>query len=573
VWADFFLPWGGQRVSLLALDIQNSEERKSVRAAAAILAALVLLSGNLSAAAMPGSALPRSPRTQGPVSGPSQLNVQSRPQLFATMCALYAAGYGQDLNFAKSHPLREKIAQQMAAASGPAADALRQFYRDHALADQAESLSRYISFAMVVGAPPKFAYTISHDDLPPDVLTIEGFNDVLAAFSAEQHLDQLWRNVQADYNREIEKLSSPVRQIVLTSTGYLRELIQSRSERTFSVFVEPLVGEKTNFRNYGVHYDIVVSVGGDPPLDDIRHAFLHYLLEPIVLKNVLIVAQKRALLQVAARAPRLPEEYRQDFIPLFIECFVRAVELRLRRLPPDRMNAALNEADTDGFVLMRPIVRELMNFEKTEPAMSLYFTDLVKAIDVSAETKRLQAVVFAPAEKALPADSASEPKPAQTMAGMPEDLARLLEEGNTALRAQDGPSARSAFKRALDKYPGQPRAMFGLAVASVLEGDADGARDLFQKLLAGAGEGTGSGSQPDPIVLAWSHVYLGHIYDADQKRESALKEYQAALEVDGAPKGAIDAANRGLKEPFGPPPKTPKSGQPDEKPIMPPDAS
>jgi tetratricopeptide (TPR) repeat protein len=170
-------------------------------------------------------------------------------------------------------------------------------------------------------------------------------------------------------------------------------------------------------------------------------------------------------------------------------------------------------------------------------------------------------------------DASLAPDPAQTAAGMPEDLAHWLDEGNTALRAQDGPSARVAFQRALDKYPGQPRAMFGLAVTMVLEGNADGARDLFQKLLAGAGEGTGGGTQPDAIVLAWSHVYLGHIYDADRNRESALKEYQAALTVNGAPQGAIDAANRGLKEPFGPPPKTPKSGQPDGKPNMPPAAS
>ena len=46
--------------------------------------------------------------------------------------------------------------------------------------------------------------------------------------------------------------------------------------------------------------------------------------------------------------------------------------------------------------MVRPFVTQLQKFEKAEPAMSLYFPDLMAGIDVEAERKRLQNFAFAP---------------------------------------------------------------------------------------------------------------------------------------------------------------------------------
>jgi tetratricopeptide (TPR) repeat protein len=488
--------------------------------------------------------------------GPSQLALEANPQLFATMCALYAAGYAQDESLIGSNPVRRKIADQMARVSGPATDALRQFYRDHLLADPAANLSRYISFALVAGSPPKFAYRVTHDDLPPDVLPIEGFNEILANFYAEAHLDRLWQDQEQEYDREVALLTSPVSRIVLTATSYLREILQSSNPRTFAVYVEPLVGQKTNFRNYGEHYAIVASGGQDPPLEEIRHAFLHYLLEPLTLRYAAQVAEKRSLLTIAARAPRLPAEYREDFLALFTECLVRAVELRLRRLPAAQCAAALDQADAEGFILIRPINTELVKFEQAEPAMDLYFPDLVRGINPTAEGKRLQAAVFAPVEQA----------PASPQAQAPEssELETWLQEGERAIAAGNAPAAEAAFQRVLGKYANQPRALYGLAITSVLQGKALRARDLFLKLVSPSAANVAGGTGPaqDPLILAWSHVYLGRLYDVNHDRDSALKEYRAALGVDGAPESARLAAQRGLEKPYGPTPKNPGEGQP-----------
>lgn len=480
----------------------------------------------------------------------SNLNIESSLQLFATMCAVYAAGFDKDVSAVGFHPVRARLRGELLRLQGPATEALRQYYREHELADSAATLSRYVSFALVVGPPPKFSYRLSHDDLPPDVLTIEGFNDVLANFYREAQIDRLWKQVQPEYEREIERLHEPVAQLVLTSTAYLRELLKPASPRTFVVYVEPMVGGRTNFRNFGNEYVIVLNPGSDLPLDEIRHALLHFHLDPLAIRYKGVVAVRRPLLNFAARAPRLPVEYKDDFPSLLTECLVRAVELRLRRLPPEKLAAAINEAEGDGYVLVRAFVRELARFEKAEPAMSFYFPDLVRGIGVAEETRRLQTVVFA----AAPAPAAEAPAtPAATNPGEDAELTAWLSEGEREIAAKNGVAAAAAFERALAKYPDHRRALYGRAVAAVLQGEAELAKALFEQLVVNPPEADGSspGSPAggkDPLILAWSHVYLGRIHDVDGNRELAVSEYRAALAVEGAPESARLAARRGIEK-------------------------
>jgi hypothetical protein len=90
-----------------------------------------------------------------------------------------------------------------------------------------------------------------------------------------------------------------------------------------------------------------------------------------------------------------------------------------------------------------------------------------------------------------------------------------------------------------------------LAVAAVLQGDADRAKELFHRLVVNPPQPVGqagAATKQDPLILAWSHVYLGRIYDVDGNRELAVSEYRAALSVQGAPESARLAAQRGIEK-------------------------
>ena len=163
------------------------------------------------------------------------ITVAASPQLFATMCALDAAGFDADESTLAEMPARLALRDDLLKSQGPAADALRQYYRDHALADPGETLSRYITFALVAGPPPDFEYTVDHDLLPPDVLAIEDFQTILASFYREANLDVRWQKVEPEYNRAIDFYQPIIRQIVMVSNGYLREIVKPSSRRTFAV--------------------------------------------------------------------------------------------------------------------------------------------------------------------------------------------------------------------------------------------------------------------------------------------------------------------------------------------------
>jgi tetratricopeptide (TPR) repeat protein len=483
------------------------------------------------------------------------VSVEASQQVFSTMCALDAAGFNSDESTLAEMPSRLALRTELLTLKGPATDALREFYRDHQLNDPGETLSRFMTFALVVGPPPRFNYLLDHDVLPPDVLGIEGFQEILANFYHEAHLDLRWTKVQPEYERAVVHDQAPVRRIVIVSNGYLREIYNPRYNHTFTVYVEPLVGNRTNFRNNGDHYAIVIGVGSQFPFADVQHAYLHFMLDPLPLKYRAVVLQKKGILNVAARAPRLPVEYRTDFLAYADECLIKAVEMRIRHLKPDELEAAMAENDRAGFVMVRPFVAQLQKFEKAEPAMSLYFPDLLAGIDVEAERKRLQNFTFAP--EGAPVENASAKDSAAGHAASPaDDLTRLLAEGDHEIAVQDPTAAAATFEKVLAKYPDEPHAFYGLAVASLLNHDAVRAQELFEKLVSpphtGVTDSAGSPVTSDPSILAWSHVYLGRLHDFADERDQAVSEYQAALGVDGAPEAARAAATRGVTAPYAP---------------------
>jgi len=484
------------------------------------------------------------------------VSVEASPQLFAIMCALEAAGFDAGESTLTEMPARLALRGDLLRMQGPATEAVRQFYRDHVLASSTETLSRYITFGLFVGPPPEFQFQSSRELLPPDVLTIEGFQELLANFYREAQLGERWDRVEPESEPAIQSYRASLRKIVMVSNGYLREIVRPANGRVFTVYVEPLVGSRTNFRNAGNEYAVVVGSVSDASVNAIQHAYLHFMLDGLVLRYRPAVDAKRALLNVAAAAPRLPVEYHDDFVAFTDECLIKAVELRLRHLSPDQLQSALLDADQSGFILVRPLVAQLQRFEKAEPAMSYYFPDLIAGIDVEAEKKRLQGVTFATAETAIaPQESDSENAP-------PSELERWLAEGDREIARRDASAAAETFETALAKYPNNPRALYGMAIASVLAGQGARARDLFEQLVSGSNPAatgkTNSAPAADPAILAWSHVYLGRIHDLEDDRDLAISEYRAALAVYGAPESARAAAQSGVETAYKP------SARPDE---------
>jgi hypothetical protein len=225
--------------------------------------------------------------------------------------------------------------------------------------------------------------------------------------------------------------------------------------------------------------------------------------------------------------------------------------LRLQRLPAAQLDAEMNRADGEGQVLVRPLIAALMKFEASEPAMSYYFPDLLRSMDMAAEQTRLQTITFAPVPDTRVTDTHTGPAISE--------VEQALAEGERLAAAQDAAGAAAAFERVLASVPGHPRAVYGLAVATVLLGRAERAHELFTEVVAAAA-GADPARRPDPVTLSWSHIYLGRMHDLAGEREQALSEYRSALAVGGAPESARAAAQRGMDQPYQPVVRNPSPG-------------
>lgn len=491
-------------------------------------------------------------RVRTPASAVTPVSVDGSEAMFTTMCLLYASGFEGDVSSDNWTTFRAQMREKAKAQKGPAVDAAREFHRNHQLKDPGATLSRYIWFGLVSGPAPEFQPVLPRDQLPPEVLQLEGFSEILSSYYVEQNIGTLWKQVQPIYNREIERLHEGVSQIILVATGYLREVLDPAQDRTFSIIVDPLVGRITNVRNYGDHYAIILSGAEDVPTDVIRHAYLHFLLDPLPLTYSHVAIVKEPLFLVAAKAPRLSGDLRDDYFSWFSECLVRAVELKLKRMSPSEREAALAKDDVDGYMLVRPLFVGLAGFEKSDPSMKIYFPDLVRGIDLKAELQRETAIQFAPAGTPSDAEQLSAEEvakrrkaetPAVTTVPNDQDTIALLTEGEQRIAERNPRAAEVSFKSVLTKYPEATRAWYGLGLVAILDHDADRAKFVFGRLTSGEHAAT-----QDPMVLAWSHIYLGRIYGDEGQLDTAKTEFQAALAVSGAPEQAQQAAEKGLGE-------------------------
>ena len=137
-------------------------------------------------------------------------------------------------------------------------------------------------------------------------------------------------------------------------------------------------------RSYKDDYFVVVTPSPEPQIDEIRHAYLHYLLDPLSLRHFEQLSRLRALADFAAPAPALDDAYKDDFLLLSTECLIKAVESRLAHGAEQRQ-AIVRQALNEGFVLTPAFAEGLAVYEKQVDSIRFYFVDLVGQIDLDRE--------------------------------------------------------------------------------------------------------------------------------------------------------------------------------------------
>jgi len=469
---------------------------------------------------------------------PPAVSLETSETLFSVLTAINLCGYDQELGV--SDPLRGQIRSEVAqavkntAGAQEVVDPMCLFYRQHQAPDAAHDLSHYVSLALYMDDPPAFTLKVKSAELPPDAEAVADFVPLMQEFYKKIGLHAIWERHQARYTELTEIYHVPLAKMTFDTEIYLKMPSAGYLGRRFAVYLDAMGAPgQTNARNYAADYYVVISpsAGTEIKLQQIRHTYLHYLLEPLALKNGGAFGRLEPLLGPVQNAP-MDEAFKSNASLLTTECLIRAIEIRMSKIPEAEQERGVDEAEKEGFVLTRYFFNALGKFDKLSVGMRDAYTDLVGAIEVNKEMKRASQIQFAKSADPEVLHQASR-----------DD--RLLLNAERRLAAGDWETAQKLAQKALDEQVDSGRALFILAEVATANRDIDGARQYFERALQTAHEAK---------LIAWSHIYLGRIFDLQEERSAAVDQYRAALDAAGAAlPDAKQAAQRGLDKPYEPP--------------------
>jgi hypothetical protein len=493
-----------------------------------------------------------SSKTTGASSAPNQaavvaqtaakVKLETSETLFTVLTAINVCGFDQELEL--SDPIRKQVLAEVTKASQSSAEAqaaskdMCEFYHIHLQGDSAHTLAQYVSLALYLGPAPAMALKAREAELPPDANYVVAIAPSMRKFYESAGMHAIWERHEEFYNRLTETYHEPLARMLFNTEVYLKLPSAGYLGREFTIYLEPMgdPGE-TNARNYGSDYYVVISPAPKSPLklDQIRHTYLHYLLDPLALKYPNAMKRLEPVMDQVREAP-MEGSFKNDASLLVTECLVRAIEIRIGNPPktPDaERQQQVERSMREGYVLTRYFYDAMLAFEKDPASLNNAYVDLLGKIDVNKEAKQAAQIRYA--SSAAP-DVLHTPKP---------PASELLNSAEKQLAAGDLQGARKLAQQSIDNKEGNPgRALFILAQAAAMSKDMNGALNYFQQALQVAQE---------PKVVVWSHIYLGRIYDLQENRAEALDHYRAALSAGASFPEAKAAAERGLQQPYEPP--------------------
>ena len=507
--------------------------------------------------------------------GGAAVTLEYSEPLFEIATALNACGYDADLDHSAKvrgevrGELNEALAASEAARSSR--DALCGYIAQHQLSDRALSVGQYVSLALYLSPPPELTPNVEETELPPQAAQVVNVLPLLRTFSGATQLHLLWVRHRPEYEALAARVHDPMEQMILRTNIYLHQPVSTYDGRRFLVLLEPMLSPAvTNARIYGSDYIVVTSpdnsATGDPVrMDEIRHIYLHYVVEPMVYSRGAAMQRIQPLLRGVADAP-IDFAYKSDVEALLTECLIKAIEAHMYVIPdpaPKRPGsavksrnelAAYDEAkaaydretaaaqavlvaqdDRAGWVLTGYFYQALNAMAHTGDGLRDEIAPMIYGMDVEQQRKRAESMTFVK-------DTSTDPLGGR-VTPPPHKLTSLDLAESDLMKGDIGDATDLADKAMADPASDHGRAQYVLARVDLMEGQPEKAMGGFAATLK---------LSQDARTIAWSHIYLGRLYDNmnPPDRTHAVAEYEAALAARDARPDTKIAAESGIKQPF-----------------------
>jgi tetratricopeptide (TPR) repeat protein len=487
--------------------------------------------------------------------------------VFIMAAALNTCGYDEGLD--QSGPIRKHVRDEMNQALAQSEDArtkrdtLCLYIAQHRMTGSERDISQYISLALYLTPPPELELTADLTEMPPDSTQVAEIVPLLRSFAAAVDLHGIWLASHRSYDDEIDTLHDTLSQMIVSTNLYLKMPASTYDGRRFIVVIEPqLSPTMVNARIYGTDYVVIVSpVNGKIPMANVRHTYLHYVIDPLLYARSNAIDHEQPILKEIHDAP-LDFRFRSDTVALTIECLIKAIEARTMdtnipeykipagvdrsQLPRYEHERELYQQQVDavkwaavghdmrqGYVLTQYFYEQLLQFEKDPASLKDTIGEMVYGMDVDQQIHRARQTEF---DKEGDEDILQQSKP-RALTGL--DLAEAkLASGDVPAATAIAQKVLASQNDSIASTADAARAHFILARVDLMTGHPDQAVEDFQRTIA---------TSKEQRLLAWSHIYLGRMLDLECKRDEALAEYNEALAVRDGQLDTRLAAERGVK--------------------------
>jgi tetratricopeptide (TPR) repeat protein len=561
--------------------------------------------------------------------------VGSDERIFVALAALNLAGFTFETPNAPPNQLREALKKDLQATPPDVTARLKKFYAGLSGSEQNRGAlaASVIALAVAVGPAPNFAPPPNPEDLPEDVRPLVGFAPLLAEFYAKSPIKTLIPKYAANYNAYADLLQQLADQEAFQTLAFLHTQpilsvtegggraeaapesggakkkgakeknsaaapIAETKTRIRRLFIFPdLFGpfervytrndvlngsDAKTFRRIGDDYVFVLGPQRELPRPVVRRVLTRFLLEPVVARAGVAIAQRRPEITGAyERTPKPDPVLRNNVFEIVRESLDRAVEARLELRTaqnelrndagsdPEKLRAAVRAAEDDalltvgaayerGAAMSFHFYEQLQTLDQTGVDILDWLPKMIESFNVEREGKRggELAELRARAEKRR-TEIIARVAPNTTI------LSRL-EQADDLIRARRYADAKPLLEAVAGEDAKNARATFGLAQIAVkqlspVELDPNGDEsdklaaqgERFEKALALYEKAIGLIQPEEKWIASQAYVMIGRLYDIAQRREEALAAYEKALAIGEVKDGAYREALEGKTRPFG----------------------
>ncbi len=366
----------------------------------------------------------------------------------------------------------------------------------------------------------------------------------------------------------------------------LTRTITREYERRFIIVPDLLaVPGSINLRVISDDYYVIVPPGVTPASSEMRRAYLQYVADPLAVRFSKEISARRDDLKQLLEERRVGgRSITPDIFLTVARSLIIAAEARMNEA--QRANAIVNQLNNEpdaarrgillkqlreaqntlsddsilqlsegyegGAVLAFFFAEQLKGMETAGFDVAAMMPDILATFDATRESKRLaendvtrQRAALARAERLKNAARAStEPLTGRAL------MVRRLAEIEELLRQASYSEAETQLKELLTQFPGEPRIFFALGQAA--SGSAQDAIDETvqeQRLTTALGQYrlTLEKASPDTDkpLISRSHFLMGRIYEHFERKDEALKAFEAAIQLGPINGGAFVEAQKG----------------------------